>query len=395
MFSNARDELFPENRTNLIPSTILDGLLPESLRDTKVHYKGISQNSAILVSELEKVDFEFGGDIVKRVIEKVTSQYPNLSEKEVADNLDKVLFRTQTKLTINPQDEIYVAGVKIAAKDLVKNVVSGEGLIEFVIGPGNFRDPVEIKLTISGEPVSFMLQQQVYPSVEKQVFDTINRKILKLKLIIPDNKKEGVSVQFNIDLEAASSIEEIIEIEPLITMLIEKGDVALGGKQLPMNENGLSSLKPILAQLEIYKMMNTVGLAYKKEFPVRWKLTDDELNNLQMLYISITKNTFFEMQAYNFTFQANDIEKFNNNSEDEVSITTTGLENIKIAHHHFEGLNIIRVYHKYRLKSVDSGKARFIRTPNSKILVKVIRDDERIDNKKVAELINNYENNGS
>ncbi|MFC6163700.1 abortive infection system toxin AbiGii family protein [Lactiplantibacillus dongliensis] len=393
MFSNIQNELFPKNRSDEVPSTILDGLLPDSLRDTKIKYKGISANSAILVDKLGNVKFSFGKEIIDRVVGKINTEYPSLSPKYIEQNWEKLLYRTQTKLNIYPKDKIAIDGNEIIAETLMRDVVSGEGLTKCIIGPANFGKPMKLPLMISGQQVDFMLQQEKFPSAEKQVFDTVNKRILKVKLIIPDDRTKGISVQFNINLEAAKNIEEIIKNKEIITSLIEEGNVTLAGTNIIDNKKDLLDLKPIIEDLKVYTMMHEISSIYKKSFPVKGDWTESDLTNLQILYNSAVKDTFFVIPAQNFTFQAKDTSKFRENIGQETSITVTGLEDFEITGMNFSNLHVIRVFYKFNLKSINEKTCRFTKTPNSKILVKVVENSNDIEIKDIMKEIEQTETN--
>jgi len=91
MFSNSNNELFPENRTEKIPKTILKNLLPVNLWDSKFHYEAISENSAVLVDEERKGKFTFSDEIVDRVSKEVREKFPSLTLEDIKDNFSKIL----------------------------------------------------------------------------------------------------------------------------------------------------------------------------------------------------------------------------------------------------------------------------------------------------------------
>lgn len=391
MFSDLKHELFPENRSTKVPETVLKGLLPDSLKKTGAHYEAVGKRSVVLVEDLKKVKFGFGDKIIKRAVRKIEKKYPELSEIYIEENLSKIFYRTQTKINIFPEDEIFVKDKKIRARDLMKDAITGQGLTECTIGSEAFKGKIQLDMQISGKPITFVLTQQVFPSAEKQIFDTVNQKILKVKLIVPDNRSKGVSIQFNINLDAANDIKEIMDIKPLIAALIEDGNITLYGENIIKDKSVLSELTPILRQLEIYEMLDKVGTAYNKKFPVNWNLTEQQFRNLQILYFSETTDDFFVIPAFNVTFHVPDVSQLEKALGEEISLTENRIENFKIDEIEISDIHLLRVFYKYKLEGIGKDGCRLVHTPNSRILIKVIDEHEDVSRKKVSDLLKKYE----
>lgn len=396
MFSDFKNEMFPTSENEKIPTAILNGLLSESLSDSDYSYQMVGRNTAVLLDKSEHGKFSFGEKIIDRTADEILKEFPSISKDYIRSNFEKILYRTQTPIKINSDDEICIDHTRIKANELAKDVITGRGMEEVQIAPVSFREPIEINVSIAGVAQVFTIEQQKFPSAEKQVFHSINSGLIQLKLVIVDEPISKSSLQFSVNFDDANSIDEIISNEPVIMGLAHDGDVELEGKKLVLNESVMKNFEPTLAVLKIYQMMHRVGAKYDIDFPVKWELDAEEVEWLNRLDTSLTTDSFFEMPIHNFTLRDS-----SQHLEDPSFVKGTSLNfvgtyfkrDLIIAGKKIPKIRLVWILYQFELSDVDKDTLKIIPAPNSKYFGRVVGNEEDINRGEILEHIRKLEVN--
>lgn len=387
MFSDFKKELLPFEQQTKIPQDRLKAILPPSFLAAGLTYKEYDGNLILSPSGPgNKLQVTFKGETYDNIIEQIIDQNPELEhvrDQITPDNLNKVLYRTQTTLTFERDTPIYLNNQEMKVDDLrTGRGLKGDDSIQIkALAP---KKDTFLTFEFGGESIDLGLKpipMHTDELLHLYVLQSPSDKVLQLTIKIPDEKNKSFNLTFNINLAKAKNVKEIVDLKPLLENVISGKEIKINGKDLGLKSEGFPQLTPLRVSLEEYEKLLEIEQYYNVTFGVNKNFTDSDISKIDSLYDTVIQDNKYA--------ELNIVDKIWNVSGAVIKDDAVGKlvnvaipqqnENLTILGVSIPKLNSIKLLYQFKVESVSDEGAKLKATKYSSFLIKFLKKNEGTD----------------
>lgn len=321
MFANFK-EAFKKDKEDkeeiVVPKDILDYLtskLPEDFKYTKG-----PKGSAVLTTT---------NDRKMKVEVSIKPKFPYNDELKTTDDIMEYAYRTQQEIPLDGS-KLTINGVKFEFKDLISYPLDPDQEVQdFVIAPSPFPPAVAITLQAGEVDKQVMVERKPYADMHKRLYGSVQDESFTISYVL--NESTGmVKFSFNIDINKAKSIKEIVESITLYDAF-QNGSIRISDFPLPKadksdidsreNQESLNFWK------KVYALEKKLGVTFIPEMP----LSQEDAQWFSKLHRSLIEEEPFKLYGSIDKFSSTEAHVFKKAiEEDRRKLTITFIEESKL-----------------------------------------------------------------
>ncbi|AKG36437.1 abortive infection system toxin AbiGii family protein [Paenibacillus durus] len=294
MFASFNNAFKRKDHDIKVPKEIISYLseqLPENFQYTR------ASHGAVILMPQDITDMNIA----------IKIKYPNEEIKTSADLLE-YLYRTQQEVPIQGE-EIIINGIEFKVSDLIKFPLSTQNLLnsEFILSPEPFQPPFAIQIEGGGIAKEIIVQRKPLADMNKSLFESVDAGAFTISYII-NEKESSLKLTFNINLEKAKTIKEIIE-SLILFDAGQKGKIKLFGNELPaappeVTDKGIN--ETIKFWEKVIELEKRLGVTFSPNIPVSF----EDARWFEKLYRSFIKERPYKEYIKLSNFTVTDVEMF-------------------------------------------------------------------------------------
>ncbi|MEC0091509.1 abortive infection system toxin AbiGii family protein [Paenibacillus macquariensis] len=305
MFANFRDAFKKDKQEISVPKEILDYLNSKLPKNFK-YAKG-PEGAAILTTTNN------------REMQMEISVAPYNDELKTAEEIMEYAYRTQQEIPLE-NSSLTINGKKFDFTDLIKfPLTANQEMQEFIIAPEPF--PPSFVITLQGGAIDkqVMVERKPYADMHKILYGSVQDEAFTVSYVL-DELKGMMKFNFNINIDKAKSIKEIIESLTLYDAF-QKGSAKISGYPFPEADKSDLDNKENLESLKfwnmVYELEKKLGVSFVPELP----LSQDDAMWFSKLYRSLIDETPFKQYVKMDKFSSPDAHLFKKALEEDQRIS--------------------------------------------------------------------------
>lgn len=281
VFANFREAFKKDKQEIEVPKEVLDYLnskLPEDFKYAK------GPNGAAILTTSNNREM--------RMRISVRPNFHYNGELKTIKDLMEYAYRTQQEIPLEGSS-LTINGVTFDFTDIISYPLNPNlEMQEFYLEPQPFQPAFAITLQGGGIDKRVMIERKPYADMHKSLYGSVLDESFIVSYVL-DEMNGMIKFKFNIDINKAKSIKEIVESLTLYDAFL-KGAAKISGLPLPEvdksdcdNKENQESLK---FWIKVYTLEKKLGVSFKPELP----FSQDDANWFSKLYRSLIEEKPFK-----------------------------------------------------------------------------------------------------